>query len=106
MASRSSSISCESFRALITIKIRRPLRYYCIFIHHSFMEHIDRVGKEDYVPTIDDILHARVRTTGVHSLTFHVDDLEFQCIDVGGQRNERKKWISHFDNVDAILFLA
>jgi hypothetical protein len=27
-------------------------------------------------------------------------------LDVGGQRNERKKWISHFDGVTVIMFLV
>ena len=27
-------------------------------------------------------------------------------IDVGGQRTERKKWIGHFENVDAILYIC
>jgi len=31
--------------------------------------------------------------------------LHFQVVDVGGQRNERKKWIHCFDDVRAILFI-
>lgn len=30
----------------------------------------------------------------------------FQILDVGGQRNERRKWIHCFDNVTAIIFVA
>ena len=29
-----------------------------------------------------------------------------QVIDVGGQRNERRKWLQCFDNVTSIIFLA
>lgn len=31
---------------------------------------------------------------------------KFQVFDVGGQRNERKKWIHCFENVTGVIFLA
>jgi hypothetical protein len=58
---------------------------------------------------------ARIRTTGivVSNLEHKIeqenkedpDRLHFQVVDVGGQRNERKKWIHCFDDVKAILFI-
>ena len=51
-------------------------------------------------------MHVRIRTTGIHELRFQLDDIDFLCVDVGGQRNERKKWISQFENVDAVVFVA
>lgn len=32
--------------------------------------------------------------------------LNYQLIDVGGQRNERKKWIHHFADVKCVLFVV
>jgi hypothetical protein len=71
-----------------------------------FMEEIDRIAASDYVPSTDDILQARVRTSGVVKIEFTLDNIKCRMLDVGGQRNERKKWISHFDNVTAIMFLV
>lgn len=34
------------------------------------------------------------------------DYLKFQVVDVGGQRNERKKWMHCFDDVKCILFVV
>lgn len=35
-----------------------------------------------------------------------IEGKEFVVIDVGGQRNERKKWIHCFEDVTAIVFIA
>jgi len=32
--------------------------------------------------------------------------LDFEVVDVGGQRNERKKWMHCFDDVKAVLFIV
>jgi len=59
---------------------------------------------------------ARIRTTGIVITELdnkinqeHKDEpefIKFQVVDVGGQRNERKKWIHCFDDVKAILFIV
>jgi len=67
-------------------------------------ENIDRLAASDWVPTNDDILHFRARTTGIVEITFVVKDTHFKMIDVGGQRSERKKWIHCFQEVTAIIY--
>lgn len=37
---------------------------------------------------------------------YEIDGSIFEMYDVGGQRNERKKWIHCFDNVTAVIFVA
>lgn len=71
-----------------------------------FMEHLDRIADEMYKPTKDDILHARIRTTGIYENEFNIDGAKFKMFDVGGQRNERKKWIHCFSGVTGIIFVA
>ena len=40
------------------------------------------------------------------SRRYEIDGSTFEMYDVGGQRNERKKWIHCFDNVTAVIFVA
>jgi guanine nucleotide-binding protein G(o) subunit alpha len=47
-----------------------------------------------------------VRTTGIVENRFEVEKNNFQIFDVGGQRNERKKWIHCFEGVTAVLFVC
>ena len=37
---------------------------------------------------------------------FRVDKVKFHMFDVGGQRDERRKWIQCFNDVTAIIFVA
>ncbi|KAK9078495.1 hypothetical protein SSX86_002552 [Deinandra increscens subsp. villosa] len=77
-----------------------------------FMENLQRLSEENYIPTKEDVLHARVRTTGVVEIQFSpVGENKksgevYRLYDVGGQRNERRKWIHLFDGVTAVIFCA
>lgn len=71
-----------------------------------FFSRVDGYAKSDFRPNKQDILRCRVRTTGILETTFKIEDLKFQMFDVGGQRNERKKWIHCFENVTAVIFVA
>ncbi|KAI7886740.1 guanine nucleotide binding protein, alpha subunit [Lichtheimia hyalospora FSU 10163] len=71
-----------------------------------YFDSIDRIGDPNYVPTDQDVLRSRVKTTGITETTFNIGELTYRMFDVGGQRSERKKWIHCFENVTAIIFLV
>ena len=58
------------------------------------------------MPTEQDVLKTRVRTTGIIQTQFYYKDMLFKMYDVGGQRSERKKWLHCFEGVTAIIFCA
>lgn len=70
------------------------------------MDEIERIGAPDYVATQHDVLLTRVRTSGIVTEKYTIEGTEFEMYDVGGQRNERKKWIHCFENVTAVIFVA
>jgi len=65
-----------------------------------------RFASDDFLPTTEDMMRSRVKTSGVQTVEFAVDRHKFTVVDVGGQRSERRKWLHCFDNVSAIIFLA
>jgi len=69
-------------------------------------ENIDRIAAPDYIPNVKDVLVTRVKTTGVSEIEFTVKDTRFKLVDVGGQRNERRKWMHQFQDVTAVLFVV
>lgn len=71
-----------------------------------FFDKIDAISADEYLPDQDDVLRCRIRTTGITETAFMLDGNQFRMIDVGGQRNERKKWIHCFEGVTAVIFVA
>lgn len=70
------------------------------------MDRLPEIMKPDYVPSETDVLNSRVKTTGIVTESYNIDGTNFEMYDVGGQRNERKKWIHCFEGVTAVIFVA
>ncbi|CAB1437832.1 unnamed protein product, partial [Pleuronectes platessa] len=69
-----------------------------------YLNDLERIAKSDYIPSQQDVLRTRVKTTGIVETHFTFKELHFKMFDVGGQRSERKKWIHCFEGVTAIIF--
>ncbi|KAG8307224.1 hypothetical protein J6590_026787 [Homalodisca vitripennis] len=69
-----------------------------------YLNALDRIAQSNYIPTQQDVLRTRVKTTGIIETHFTFKGLNFKMFDVGGQRSERKKWIHCFEGVTAIIF--
>jgi len=71
-----------------------------------YFDQVETIAATGWLPTTDDVLRSRVRTTGIVQSDFKIKGVQFSMFDVGGQRNERRKWIHCFDNVNAVIFVA
>jgi guanine nucleotide-binding protein subunit alpha, other len=91
-------LTCE--RSTFVLQRRLWLTYA------SYYQSIDRMFKADWMPNDQDMLHARLRTTGITETLFEMGNLNFRMMDVGGQRSERKKWIHCFEGVQCLLFMV
>ncbi|KAI0272166.1 G-alpha-domain-containing protein [Russula aff. rugulosa BPL654] len=75
-----------------------------------FLRAIDRVAAGGYIPSTDDILHARIQTMGVAEHQFEVPlhgrTVTWHLYDVGGARGQRHTWVPYFEEANAIIFVA
>lgn len=72
------------------------------YFYHS----LDRIFAPGWLPNNQDMLQARLRTTGITETLFEMGQMNFRMMDVGGQRSERKKWIHCFEGVQTLLFMV
>ena len=70
------------------------------------LKNIINFSKKEYLINFEQRLNISKRTTGITELKFNFNESEFVLTDVGGLRNERKKWIHTFENVKGILFFV
>ncbi|KTG38645.1 hypothetical protein cypCar_00034765, partial [Cyprinus carpio] len=85
-------------QGILTEDLANVIRRLC------YLNDLERIARADYIPTQQDVLRTRVKTTGIVETHFTFKDLHFKMFDVGGQRSERKKWIHCFEGVTAIIF--
>ncbi|CAF0769164.1 unnamed protein product [Adineta ricciae] len=84
----------------------RAREYYLNDSAAYYLNSLDRLTQADYIPTQQDVLRTRVKTTGVVETAFTLKNHRFRIVDVGGQRSERKKWIRCFEDVTAVIFVS
>lgn len=99
------------FKALVADKgildtMQHKSRFQLLDSAPYFFARIPQIAVDNYMPDDQDVLWTRVRTTGIVEHAFSIDGSKFKIFDVGGQRNERKKWIHCFEGVMAVLFVG
>lgn len=58
------------------------------------------------MPTREDVLRSRIRTTGIYNNVVRTHRTSWCLVDTGGERSERKKWIHCFLDVAVVLFVV
>eukprot|EP00835_Amoeboradix_gromovi_P000518 NODE_18_length_40692_cov_0.469183.p11 type:complete len:342 gc:universal NODE_18_length_40692_cov_0.469183:1560-535(-) len=86
--------------------LKRSSEFYLLDSAPYFFSEVKRICQTNYVPNEQDILRARIKTTGIVETRFHMGQLAIHMFDVGGQRSERKKWIHCFEGVTSVIFIT
>eukprot|EP01104_Vermistella_antarctica_P017942 TRINITY_DN64_c0_g1_i3.p1 TRINITY_DN64_c0_g1~~TRINITY_DN64_c0_g1_i3.p1 ORF type:complete len:265 (+),score=52.71 TRINITY_DN64_c0_g1_i3:132-926(+) len=71
-----------------------------------FFDSLDRLTEESFVPSEQDVLRSRSKTTEITETEFQTDGLHVKMLDVGGHRPERKQWMHCLQEVSAVLFFV
>lgn len=71
-----------------------------------FWDAIDRIYKSDYIPTEEDVLRTRIRTSGFEEANFTYKKRTFRVVDLGGQRSERRRWLEALQIATAVIFVS
>ena len=71
-----------------------------------FWDEIRQIADPEYVPSLKDCLLVNKRTTGVKEMEISESGIVFNIVDTGGQKSERKKWITCFDHVTAVIYVS
>jgi len=84
----------------------RSHEYQLIDCAKYFLDKVQDIRQPNYFPDDQDLLRCRVLTQGIFETKFQIDKVNFHMFDVGGQRDERRKWIQCFNDVTAIIFVV
>lgn len=71
-----------------------------------FLDSTEHFCDPNFIPSEGDIIRCRAKTSAIVEMEIPFNDTSLRIIDVGGQRNERKKWIHCFEGVAAVIYVT
>ncbi|KAH0790028.1 Guanine nucleotide-binding protein subunit alpha [Histomonas meleagridis] len=72
-----------------------------------FFDKVEEIAQSSYVPSNEDLLKSRIRTTGISTIDFLIqDNIKTELVDVGGQKSERARWPRCFQGVNFLIFVV
>lgn len=95
----------SAIRTLYNSRFNVGQSFYVPDSTEYFFGQLHTISDPMYVPSNADLFRVRIPTTGILDTEFSIKGARFLLVDVGGQRNERRKWINCFDGVKAVLFV-
>ncbi|GAA35388.1 guanine nucleotide binding protein (G protein) alpha stimulating activity polypeptide [Clonorchis sinensis] len=101
--------TCRTLWADMAVKETqmRGNEFQLIDCAQHFLDKIDEIRDPSYKPTDEDVLQSRTKTLGIHTESIVFNNVNFELVDVGGQREQRAKWIEAMsDGVTAVIFLT
>jgi len=70
-----------------------------------FLNCLDKIFAEDYLPSDEDMLKMRRATSGSNEINFKYEGNEWNIVDVGGQVHERHSWTEKADDLSGLVYI-
>lgn len=93
---------CPAFKKLYA----RRAEFWSTDATPYYLNEVERIAAIDFEPNEEDLLMTRIRSTGAVVSEVVERPYRFQFVDLGGQRDERRKWAQCFDGVKIIVFVV
>eukprot|EP00475_Leptophrys_vorax_P020547 TRINITY_DN28141_c0_g1_i1.p1 TRINITY_DN28141_c0_g1~~TRINITY_DN28141_c0_g1_i1.p1 ORF type:complete len:367 (-),score=74.19 TRINITY_DN28141_c0_g1_i1:109-1209(-) len=87
------------------LRMGDPSKMFTPFNLQYFCDKIAEIIDPNYLPSDQDILNVRVRTSGLEARDLEIKGKRFRAILTGGQRNERRKWIHALSDFSAVIYV-
>ncbi|KAH9175726.1 G-protein alpha subunit [Lactarius sanguifluus] len=91
---------------IIPVLMNYLTKFYLMDSATYFFAEANRIAASNYLPSTEDVLRARVKTTSITETRFPMGQLSVHMVDVGGQRSQRNKWIHSFESVTSVVFVT
>lgn len=74
----------------------------------SYLDDLDRICSDDYIPSPEDIIKLHQPTQGIETTQLEIgkDGNKLIFYEIGHMVSERRKWLPYIDDVDAIAFMV
>lgn len=71
-----------------------------------FLKQVKKLAAASYIPRNPDVFRSQAPTTDVCKKTYNISNSYFAVTDVGGQRQQRKKWDDCLQDAKMVLFMV
>lgn len=85
---------------------RRKSEFWCLDSTEYLLQEIERFSREDFQPTIEDVVRLRAKTTRMYASKLVDQQYMYYIVDVGGQRKFREQWLEQYINTNALIYVA
>eukprot|EP00466_Bigelowiella_natans_P006173 jgi/Bigna1/56365/estExt_Genewise1Plus.C_960028 len=73
---------------------------------NHFLSQASKIGEDNYIPSVEDIMRCRQRTIGNTDNKFSYEGIDFTVYDLGGQWDERRHWHQFIARASTIVFMV
>ncbi|MFH4981371.1 hypothetical protein AB6A40_008080 [Gnathostoma spinigerum] len=108
------NLATETVQAMLDLYKCAPVReclenqqYSSCFTNKMhFLNSLERITADSYIPTEEDILYSYSQTIGIDRISYRTPVADLSVIDIGGNKYSRRKWPDYFSITSLLIFIV